>query len=136
MADIEKLDAKRVRLTNKIAKSIAKHEPASGAINGAFEELFDVSEMQLFESVPPTTEGAIAKILHARLAIMFLLSNSNMDASEKTVEILKEYKEMNEGLAKMLSTLSEYFSSENGILEKNDAIEIQKAELILKHVLS
>ena len=30
MADIEKLDAKRVRLTNKIAKSIAKHEPASG----------------------------------------------------------------------------------------------------------
>ncbi|MDC3196846.1 hypothetical protein OAU36_03840 [Gammaproteobacteria bacterium] len=92
--------------------------------------------MQLFESVPPTTEGAIAKILHARLAIMFLLSNSNMDASEKTVEILKEYKEMNEGLAKMLSTLSEYFSSENGILEKNDAIEIQKAELILKHVLS
>ncbi|MDA9798050.1 hypothetical protein N9C39_04800 [Luminiphilus sp.] len=59
-----------------------------------------------------------------------------MDASEQTVEILKEYKEMNEDLAKMLSTLSEYFSSENGILEKNDAIEIQKAELILKHVLS
>ena len=94
MADIEKLDAKRVRLTNKIAKSIAKHEPASGAINEAFEELFDVSEMQLFESVPPTTEEAIAKTLHARLAIMFLLSNSNMDASEQTVEILKEYKKM------------------------------------------
>jgi hypothetical protein len=136
MAEIDKLEAKRLRLINKIVRSIAKHQSPNEEINNAFYELFDVSESQLFQSIPPTTDETKAKPLHARLALMWLLGSDQINASTKTVEILREYKEDNNAVSEMLTHLSDYLVSDWGISEKSKSIEVEKVDLILKHVLS